>query len=181
MTGWPLSRLQCTLGSPKGHKAFSKRCFAQMAVCRSLAARISSKFSIAQADNATTTRRNIGKSIEGAERACARANVTRREQIEEDGEVEPALCGPHVGEVPGPHSVKLCHRELTIEGVRRYGEPIWDWMVAAQARGSARTVLSAIRVIHRELRETYGSPRIWDALLKQVLNKSTRDTILDEY
>jgi putative transposase len=30
-----------------------------------------------------------------------------------------------------------------------------------------RTVLSAIRVIHREARETYGSPSIWDALIKQ--------------
>ena len=32
---------------------------------------------------------------------------------------------------------------------------------------SARTTLSAIRAIHRESRETYGSPRIWDALVKQ--------------
>ena len=32
---------------------------------------------------------------------------------------------------------------------------------------SARTLLSAIRVIHQESRETYGSPSIWDALLKQ--------------
>ena len=32
---------------------------------------------------------------------------------------------------------------------------------------AARTTLSAIRVIHRESRETYGSPRIWDALVKQ--------------
>jgi transposase InsO family protein len=32
---------------------------------------------------------------------------------------------------------------------------------------SAQTTLSAIRVIHRESRETYGSPRIWDALVKQ--------------
>ena len=30
-----------------------------------------------------------------------------------------------------------------------------------------RTLLSAIRVIHRESRETYGSPSIWDALIKQ--------------
>jgi transposase InsO family protein len=30
-----------------------------------------------------------------------------------------------------------------------------------------RTVLSAIRVIQREARETYGSPSIWDALIKQ--------------
>jgi len=30
-----------------------------------------------------------------------------------------------------------------------------------------RTLLSAIRVIHQESRETYGSPRIWDVLVKQ--------------
>ena len=30
-----------------------------------------------------------------------------------------------------------------------------------------RTLLSAIRVIHRESREPYGSPSIWDALIKQ--------------
>lgn len=28
-------------------------------------------------------------------------------------------------------------------------------------------LLSAIRVIHRESRETYGSPRIWNALVIQ--------------
>ena len=31
----------------------------------------------------------------------------------------------------------------------------------------ARTLLSAIQVVHQESRETYGSPRIWDALVKQ--------------
>jgi putative transposase len=31
----------------------------------------------------------------------------------------------------------------------------------------ARTLLSAIRVVHQESRETYGSPRIWAALVKQ--------------
>ena len=30
-----------------------------------------------------------------------------------------------------------------------------------------RALLSAIRVIHRESRETYGSPSIWDALIKR--------------
>jgi putative transposase len=30
-----------------------------------------------------------------------------------------------------------------------------------------RTLLSAIRVIHRESRETYGSPSIWNALVKR--------------
>jgi putative transposase len=32
---------------------------------------------------------------------------------------------------------------------------------------SVRTLRAAIRVIHRESRETYGSPSIWDALIKQ--------------
>ena len=32
---------------------------------------------------------------------------------------------------------------------------------------SARALLSAIRVIYQESRETYGSPSIWDAPLKQ--------------
>ena len=32
---------------------------------------------------------------------------------------------------------------------------------------STRTLLSAIRVIHQESREVYGSPSIWDALIKQ--------------
>ena len=30
-----------------------------------------------------------------------------------------------------------------------------------------RILLSEIRVIHRESRETYGSPSIWDALVTQ--------------
>ncbi len=30
-----------------------------------------------------------------------------------------------------------------------------------------RALLSAIRVIHRESRETYGSPNIWNALIKR--------------
>ena len=32
---------------------------------------------------------------------------------------------------------------------------------------STRTLLSAIRVIHQEFREPYGSPSIWEALIKQ--------------
>ena len=32
---------------------------------------------------------------------------------------------------------------------------------------NTRTLLSASRVIHQEFREPYGSPRIWDALIKQ--------------
>jgi putative transposase len=45
----------------------------------------------------------------------------------------------------------------------------YAWRARPESRRSAdtRTLLSAIRVIHRESRETYGSPRIWDALIKQ--------------
>ena len=38
---------------------------------------------------------------------------------------------------------------------------------SARSVSQPRTLLSAIRVIHRESRETYGSPSIWDALVKQ--------------
>jgi putative transposase len=43
------------------------------------------------------------------------------------------------------------------------------WRDRPESRRSMhnRTVLSAIRVIHRESRETYGSPSSWDALIKQ--------------
>ena len=45
-------------------------------------------------------------------------------QIEDDGEVEPALCGPHVRAVPGPHPVWMRHRELASEGVLGHGPPV---------------------------------------------------------
>lgn len=43
------------------------------------------------------------------------------------------------------------------------------WRVRPESARSIQTrlLLSAIWVIHRESRETYGSPRIWDALVKQ--------------
>ena len=45
----------------------------------------------------------------------------------------------------------------------------YAWRTRPESTRSAntRTLLSAIRVIHQESRETYGSPSIWDALLKQ--------------
>ena len=39
-------------------------------------------------------------------------------------------------------------------------------MTSVLTEGST-LLLSAIRVVHQESRETYGSPRIWDALVKQ--------------
>jgi len=45
----------------------------------------------------------------------------------------------------------------------------YAWRARPESRRSRqnRTLLSTIRVIHRESRETYGSPSIWDALRKQ--------------
>ena len=52
------------------------------------------------------------------------ADHEARVQIEDHGEVEPALCRPYVGEVPGPHPIRRLDRELAIEGVGRHGEPM---------------------------------------------------------
>ena len=38
------------------------------------------------------------------------ADHEARVQIENHGQVEPALGGPHVGEVPGPHLVRMRHK-----------------------------------------------------------------------
>ena len=51
------------------------------------------------------------------------ADHEARVQIEDHGQVEPALCGPHVGDVPGPHPVWMRNRKLTIEGVLGHGQP----------------------------------------------------------
>ena len=52
---------------------------------------------------------------------------------------------------------------------RRLGGGLYAWRSWPESPRSAhtRTLLSAIRVIHQESRETYGSPSIWDALINQ--------------
>jgi transposase InsO family protein len=40
------------------------------------------------------------------------------------------------------------------------------WSESARETAN-RVLVEKIRVIHRESRETYGSPSIWDALIKQ--------------
>lgn len=47
-----------------------------------------------------------------------------RVEIEDHGKVEPALRGPHVGEVPGLHPIRRPDYELTIEGVLGHGQPV---------------------------------------------------------
>jgi putative transposase len=60
--------------------------------------------------------------------------------------------------------IRLMCRALAVSAAGYYA-----WRVRPESTRSVsdRTTLSVIRVIHRESRETYGSPRIWDALVKQ--------------
>lgn len=62
------------------------------------------------------------------------------------------------------YPIRLMCRALAVSAA---GYDAWRARPESARSVSARTVLSAIRVIHHESRETYGSPRIWDALLKQ--------------
>ena len=62
------------------------------------------------------------------------------------------------------YPIRLMCRALAVSAAGYYA---WRARPESARSVSARTVLSAIRVIHRESRETYGSPRIWDVLLKQ--------------
>ena len=62
------------------------------------------------------------------------------------------------------YPIRLMCRALAVSAAGYYA---WRIRPESTRSVSARTVLSASRVIHRESRETYGSPRIWDALIKQ--------------
>ena len=62
------------------------------------------------------------------------------------------------------YPIRLMCRALAVSAAGYYA---WRSRTESPRAVSARTVLSAIRVIHRESRETYGSPSIWDALVKQ--------------
>ena len=60
--------------------------------------------------------------------------------------------------------IQLMCRALTVSSAGYYA---WRSRPESNRAVSTRTLLSAIRMIHRASRETYGSPSIWDALLKQ--------------
>jgi putative transposase len=62
------------------------------------------------------------------------------------------------------YPIRLMCRALAVSAAGYYA---WRIRPESTRSVSARTVLSAIRVIHRESRETYGSPSIGDALIKQ--------------
>jgi transposase InsO family protein len=57
-----------------------------------------------------------------------------------------------------------CAAPLAVSAAGYYA---WRSRPESTRSAKTRTLLSAIRVIHQESRETYGSPRIWAALLKQ--------------
>ena len=62
------------------------------------------------------------------------------------------------------YPIRLMCRALAVSPAGYYA-----WRARPESvRGAANRALAAkIRVIHRESRETYGSPSIWDALIKQ--------------
>jgi len=62
------------------------------------------------------------------------------------------------------YPIRLMCRALTVSPAGYYA---WRSRPESNRAVSTRTLLSAIRVIHRESRETYGSPSIWDALIKR--------------
>jgi putative transposase len=60
--------------------------------------------------------------------------------------------------------IRLMCRALAVSPAGYYA-----WRVRPESPRSRqnRTLRATIRVLHRESRETYGSPCIWDALVKQ--------------
>ncbi|HSL02890.1 MAG TPA: IS3 family transposase, partial [Nitrospiraceae bacterium] len=57
--------------------------------------------------------------------------------------------------------IRLMCRTLAVSAA---GYDAWRDRPESRRAGHTRILLSEIRVIHRESRETYGSPSIWDAL-----------------
>ena len=60
--------------------------------------------------------------------------------------------------------VRLMCRALAVSPAGYYA---WRGRPESARETASRVLVAKIRVIHRESRETYGSPSIWDALLKQ--------------
>ena len=62
------------------------------------------------------------------------------------------------------YPIRLMCRTLAVSAAGYYA---WRSRPESARSVNTRTLLSAIRVIDQESRETYGSPSIWDALIKQ--------------
>jgi len=66
-------------------------------------------------------RQRLLREIHGEPGAYRPADHGARVEVEDHRQREPALCGPDVGEVPGPHPVRILDRELAIEGILCHG------------------------------------------------------------
>jgi len=62
------------------------------------------------------------------------------------------------------YPIRLMCRALNVSPAGYYA---WAGRPESNRSVQNRTLLAEIRVIHRESRETYGSPSIWDALIKR--------------
>ena len=62
------------------------------------------------------------------------------------------------------YPIRLMCRALAVSAAGYYA---WRTRPESTRAADTRTLLSAIRVIHQESRQTYGSPSIWDALIKR--------------
>ena len=62
------------------------------------------------------------------------------------------------------YPIRLMCRALAVSAAGYYA---WRSRPESLRSIQAQTLRSAIRVVHQESRATYGSPRIWDALVKQ--------------
>ena len=62
------------------------------------------------------------------------------------------------------YPIRLMCRALAVSAAGYYA---WQSRSESPRSIQARTLLSAIRVVHQESRETYGSPSIWDALVRK--------------
>ncbi len=60
--------------------------------------------------------------------------------------------------------IRLMCRALVVSAAGYYA---WRSRPESLRSRQARTLLSAIRVLHQESRESYGSPPIWNALVRQ--------------
>ena len=62
------------------------------------------------------------------------------------------------------YPIRLLCRALNVSPAGYY---VWAGRPESNRSVQNRTLLVEIRVIHRASRETYGSPSIWDALIKR--------------
>ena len=62
------------------------------------------------------------------------------------------------------YPVRLMCRALAVSPAGYYA---WNTRPESVRTAANRALVATIRVIHQESRETYGSPSIWDALVKR--------------